>query len=205
MAEEPILGNIHLFGPSLGSLPSETGCLAGVPEDAWLRAAQTLHESYRKKYDGKRWEELNQYEIEKNLRSIWTTVRAPVEKLNRTWTRGFPAPPTTEEINQLIENEHNAWYEFDHANGFFSGNLEPGIDDKTSRQAALAKQHFGENWLMHPYETLTTEAPALEDNTTLAGRRLKTCTTNTHDSIHHNLGILNALGYELHSREVIQG
>lgn len=205
VAEEPILGNIHLFGPTLGSLPGETGCLAGVPEDAWLRAAQTLHESYRKKYDGKRWEELNQYEIEKNLRSIWTTVRAPVEKLNRTWTRGFPAPPTTEEINQLIENEHNAWYEFDHANGFFSGNLEPGIDDKTSRQAALAKQHFGENWLMHPYETLTTEAPALEDNTTLAGRRLKTCTTNTHDSIHHNLGILNALGYELHSREVIQG
>ena len=34
------------------------------------------------------------------------------------------ATTTTEEINQLIENEHNAWYEFDHANGFFSGNLE---------------------------------------------------------------------------------
>jgi len=46
---------------------------------------------------------------------------------------------------------------------------------------------------------------AIRTTACLGGRRLKTCTTNTHDSIHHNLGILNALGYELHSREVIQG
>lgn len=200
VARETVLGNLFPYELSLGAFPvtgaAPADCLEGVPEDSWYRAAQALHAKYLAKYGGTAWAELSLYEIEKNFRSIWTAVHAPVKLLGRTWSASTGtalAPVKTEkELQQLVMAEHAGWLKLDLDNGF-----TPNDVSKSHEDFGVLKKIFRENWLLRPWDQIQREACTVADGCWRC-ERYEAAKGATRDSVETGREILKALGYELY-------
>ncbi|RRD04528.1 hypothetical protein EII34_09475 [Arachnia propionica] len=181
LTRAPLLGCLHLFGPSLGGgvvEPHEQGGstqptpLHGVPQDSWFRAAKLVADSYGIDESPSSWDSLTATDRDSNLRAVWSLLTWLAE-LGYTWSTTRPEghqPPSDDLLGLLVPLEHLAWMTFKHDTGWIGSDGENNDRDRRL------------NRFLHPLDEL--------DDT-----RREEAVRNTRDNLRGLLGILEILGF----------